>query len=133
MKANLTPFISSQDARSQAEFYSHALGGEIQSTITFGEIPGTPEENKDKVMYMAMTVAGGNDLFLSDSFGPVSTGGGIAFALSFDDEAEAREAYANLGKGGTDKYPFVMQPWGAYYGEVVDKFGITWQIVKQGK
>lgn len=133
MKANLTPFISSEDARAQAEFYLQALGGEIQSTITFGEIPGTPEEHKDKVMYMAMTVAGGNVLFMSDSFGPVSTNGGIAMALSFGDEAEAREAYANLGKGGTDKYPFALQPWGAYYGEVVDKFGITWQIVKQGQ
>ncbi|PUA37572.1 hypothetical protein C8Z91_19730 [Paenibacillus elgii] len=133
MKANLTPFISSQDARAQAEFYSQALGGEIQSMITFGEIPGTPEEHKDKVMYMAMSVAGGNALFMSDSFGPVSKNGGIAMALSFGDEAEAREAYANLGKGGTDKYPFALQPWGAYYGEVVDKFGVNWQIMKQGQ
>jgi PhnB protein len=111
--------------------YSQALGGEIQSVMTYGQTPGTPEAMKDKVMHMVMTVAGGNMLFLSDAFEPGGGSRGIALALSFESEAEAREAFANLGEGGSVKYPFELQPWGAYYGEIVDKFGITWQIVKQ--
>ncbi|MDF2650573.1 MAG: hypothetical protein K0Q73_6378 [Paenibacillus sp.] len=121
----------SEDARKQAELYSQALGGEIQSVMTYGQTPGTPEAMKDKVMHMVMTVAGGNMLFLSDAFEPGGGSRGIALALSFESEAEAREAFANLGEGGSVKYPFELQPWGAYYGEIVDKFGITWQIVKQ--
>ncbi|MBB3068814.1 PhnB protein [Paenibacillus baekrokdamisoli] len=94
-------------------------------------MPDTPEAVKDKVMHMVLTVAGANTLFLSDSFEPVNGSRSITIALTYDVEAEAREAYSNLGEGGTIKFPFDLQPWGAYYGEVVDKFGVTWMIVKQ--
>ncbi|WP_410770355.1 VOC family protein [Fontibacillus sp. BL9] len=134
MTTQMNPYIFSNDARAQAEFYSSALGGEIQSVMTFGQIPGTPEENKDKVMHMVLTVAGGNVLFLSDSFEPVTANSSrsMALALTFNDLAKAQEAYAGLGKGGTDKYPLELQPWGAHYGEVEDKFGILWQVTTQG-
>jgi len=131
MKAQLTPYLMSEDARTQAEMYRHALEGEILSVMTYGQTPGTPEALKDKVMHLAMTVAGGNTLFLSDSFEQGGSSRGIALALAFESEAEAREAFGNLGEAGTVKYPFELQSWEAYYGEVVDKFGITWQIVKQ--
>lgn len=131
MTAKLTPYISSKDARTQADFYIRALGGEIVSIMTHGQIPNAPEELKDKVMHMTLSVAGGNLLFLSDAFESLSSNRSIALGLSFGDETQAREAYAQLGQGGTNKYPFEMQPWGAYYGEVEDRFGITWQIVSQ--
>jgi PhnB protein len=131
MKAQLTPYVISEDARTQAEAYRKALDGKVQSVMTYGQTPGTPEAIKDKVMHLAMTVAGENMLFLSDSFGAADGSRGIALALSFEIESEAREAFGNLSEDGTVKYPFELQPWGAYYGEVVDKFGITWQIVKQ--
>lgn len=71
MKANLTPYIVSKNAREQAEFYIQALGGEAQSVMTHGQLPGAAEEIKDKVMHMALSLAGGNVLFLSDAFSPV--------------------------------------------------------------
>ncbi|GGA14581.1 hypothetical protein GCM10008018_69350 [Paenibacillus marchantiophytorum] len=49
----------------------------------------------------------------------------------FGDASEAETAYAKLSVGGESKYPLALQPWGAYYGEVVDKFGVTWMITKQ--
>ena len=55
--AKLTPYIFSEDAKAQAEFYTQALGGEILSVQTHGEIPGTKEELKDKVMHLSL-VAG---------------------------------------------------------------------------
>lgn len=48
--AKLTPYIFSEDAKAQAEFYISALGGEILSVKTFGELPGSNEEMKDKVL-----------------------------------------------------------------------------------
>lgn len=132
MNANLTPYIVSKDARAQAEFYTQALGGEVQSVMTHGQLPGAAEEIRDKVMHMVLTVAGGNVLFLSDAFGPVGTEGSIALGLSFGDADTARQAYSNIAEGGTQIYPLELQPWGAYYGEVVDKFGIKWMIVQQG-
>lgn len=108
-----------------------SLGGEIQFFTTYGETPGTPEAIKDKIMHLALNVAGSNTLMFADSFEPVSYNRNISLSLNYDDETEARTAYAKLSEGGESKYPFALQPWGAFYGEVIDKFGVTWMITKQ--
>lgn len=130
MGAQLNSYLMSEDARSQAYFYVESLGGEILSLKTFDEAPGTPEAMKDKVMHLSLMVAGSNILMISDSFEPVSSSRSISLALTYDIESEAREAYTKLGVGGENKYPFALQPWGACYGEVIDKFGVTWMITK---
>ncbi|NOU72717.1 VOC family protein [Paenibacillus sp. LMG 31458] len=131
MGAQIHSYLMSGDARGQANFYVESLGGEIQFLTTFGETPRTPEAMKDKVMHLALTVAGTSTLMISDSFEPVSYNRSISLALNYDDVSEARTAYAKLSEGGESIYPLALQPWGAYYGEVVDKFGVTWMITKQ--
>ncbi|MFS0722404.1 VOC family protein [Paenibacillus sp. 1P07SE] len=131
MGAQMNAYLMSEDARGQANFYIEALGGEIQFLTTFGETPGTPEVMKDKVMHLALTVAGTNTFMMSDSFEPVAYNRSICLSLTYNDEAEARTAYTKLSEGGESKHPFSLQPWGAYYGEVVDKFGVTWMVSKQ--
>ncbi|MFD0618340.1 VOC family protein [Paenibacillus sp. GCM10027629] len=130
MGAQIHAYLMSEDARGQANFYVESLGGEIQFLTTFGETPGIPEAMKDKVMHLALTVAGTNTLMMSDSFEPVSYNRSISLALNYDEVSEAQTAYAKLSEGGVSKYPLALQPWGAYYGEVVDKFGVTWMITK---
>lgn len=85
MGAQIHSYLMSEDARGQANFYVESLGGEIQFLTTFGETPGTPEAMKDKVMHMALTVAGTNTLMISDSFEPVSYIRSIILALNYDD------------------------------------------------
>ncbi|MDP4095553.1 VOC family protein [Paenibacillus sp. P96] len=131
MTAQLNAYIHSEQARAQATFYTQALGGEVLSVMTYGEMPGTPEATKDKVMHMVLSIAGGNLLFLSDSFEPVRGKRFISLALTYENEEDARQAFTNLAKDGAVKFPFDLQPWGAHYGEIEDKFGVHWQIVKQ--
>lgn len=131
MGAQISAYLMSEDARSQANFYIAALGGEIQFLATYGEVPGTPEAMKEKVMHLALTVAGTNTLMFADSLEPVSYNRSTSISIVYDDLAEATAAYANLCQGGESKYPFALQPWGAHYGEVIDKFGVTWMITKQ--
>ncbi|MDI4647955.1 VOC family protein [Cohnella hashimotonis] len=131
MKAQLNAYIQSEDAREQAGFYAKAFGGQIVSVMTHGQLPDAPADMQNKVMHLVLEVAGGNVLFLSDTFASASGGRAVSLALNFADEEEAREAFENLAGGGTVKFPFALQPWGAYHGEVEDKYGIHWQIVKQ--
>lgn len=131
MGAQIHSYLMSEDARGQANFYMESLGGEILYLNTFGEIPGTPEAMKDKVMHLTLRVAGTNTLMMSDSFEPVAYNRSICLALNYDELSEASNAYAKLSEGGESKYPLALQPWGAYYGEVVDKFGVTWMITKE--
>lgn len=130
MGAQINTYLMSEDARGQANFYIESLGGEIRFLTTFGETPGTPEAMKDKVMHLTLILAGTSTLMMADSFEPVSYNRSISISLSYDNVSEAETAYANLSEGGESKYPFALQPWGAYYGEVVDKFGVTWMITK---
>jgi PhnB protein len=129
MQAQLNAYIQSGDAKTQAGFYAQALGGEIVSVMTLGQLPGTPEEQRDKVMHLVLSVAGGNVLFLADSNGLAGGGRSISLSLSFGDLEQARQAFANLSEGGTVRYPFEQQPWGAHYGELEDRFGVNWMIV----
>lgn len=125
--ASLKPYIISEDARTQADFYVQSLGGEIVSVATHGELMGAQNEWKDKVMHMCLAVPGGN-IFMADAVEPVAQGTGIALTIEFDTEAEASEAFAKLAAGGQVKYPLEAQPFGVYLGELTDKYGIVWMI-----
>ncbi|WP_115993253.1 VOC family protein [Cohnella lupini] len=126
--ARLVPYIFSEDAKSQAEFYVKALGGEIRSVQTFGDLPGSAEELKNKVIHLDMEAAG-VPLFLSDSpSGPIHRGNGTDLSLIFGTEDEAREAFAKLSEGGVVKDPLQVQFWGALFGRLEDKFGVSWQV-----
>lgn len=52
-----------------------------------------------------------------------------AYLMSKDAKSQANFYIDSLG--GESKYPFALQPWGAYYGEVIDLFGVTWMITKK--
>jgi PhnB protein len=125
---NLTPYILSDDARSQAEFYKQTLDGEILSLMTHEQLMGAQHEFKDKVMHLSMVVAGGSSIFMSDS---LDQGPGISLSISYKTESEASEAFSKLAIGGKVKYPIELQPFGLFYGELTDKYGITWLITTE--
>ncbi|MDF2958547.1 MAG: hypothetical protein K0S39_282 [Paenibacillus sp.] len=131
--AKLTPYIMSEDSRAQAEFYIRALGGEILSVMTHGQLPDAKESMKDKVMHLSL-VAGGINFFMSDSvFGTISRGNGMNLSLEFETEAEAREAFDKLAEGGSIKYPLEPAFWGALFGQVEDKYGVLWMVSSESK
>jgi len=133
MMAKLTPYIMSEDARAQAEFYTQALGGEILSVMTHGQLPDAEQSMKDKVMHLSL-VAGGVQFFMTDFvFGSVSRGNGMYLNLDFETEAEAREAFDNLAEGGNVKYPLQRAFWGALFGQLEDKYGVLWMISSEAK
>jgi len=131
--AKLVPYIFSEDARSQGQFYVDALGGEFVSVLTFGEAPGTPEELKEKIMHQHI-VAGGITIFMSDSPGrQIVRGNGTALSLVFDTDAEAHAAFDKLAAGGKVIDPLKQQFWGALFGMLEDKYGVEWQVSTEQK
>ncbi|MCK9906205.1 VOC family protein, partial [Frankia sp. Cpl3] len=125
--------IISEDARAQAEFYTHALGGEILSVMTHGQLPNAEEAIKDKVMHLSL-VAGGINFFMTECVcEPISRGNGINLSLEFATEAEAREAFDKLAEGGNVKNPLEPAFWGALFGQIEDKYGVLWMISNESK
>ncbi|KIL35041.1 glyoxalase [Cohnella kolymensis] len=127
----LKPYLISEDARSQAEFYIQSLGGEVVSVLTHEEATGVQNELKDKVMHMCIAVAGENNIFMADAVEPPTQGSGISLSIAYNTEAEAREAFEKLAAGGNVKFPFEFQPFGIFYGELTDKFGVSWMLTSE--
>ncbi len=129
--AKLTPYFYSEDARTQAQFYVDALGGQIGEQMTYGEAPDTDETMKDKIIHMAF-VAGGQNFYIADSMHePPVKSGGFDLSLAFATEQEASQAFTNLSVAGTILMPLEKQFWGSLFGRVEDKFGIKWQITTE--
>lgn len=130
--AKHTTYIMSEDARAQAEFYTYALGGEILSVTTHGQLPGAKEELKDKVVNLSLIAAGINFLMSDSVFEPIIRGNAVHLSLEFATETEAREAFEKLAEGGHVKYPLEPAFWGALYGQIEDKYGVMWMITTAG-
>ena len=48
---------------------------------------------------------------------------------SVDDVERARELIDKLlAAGGSVNMPFELAPWGSYYGQVFDRFGVMWSF-----
>jgi len=129
----LKPYLISINAREQADFYLNSLGGKIVSLTTHEEAMGTQSELKDKVMHMCLNLAGDNYIFMADAIEPSSPGTDIYLSIDYNNIAEASEAFRKLAEGGKVNYPFELQPFGIYLGEVRDKYGVQWMITSETK
>ncbi|MNI32698.1 hypothetical protein D3C73_866190 [compost metagenome] len=127
----MKPYLLSEDARSQAEFYTQSLGGKILSVTTHGQAMGAQHEFKDKVMHLCLVVAGENYIFMADAMEPFTQSSGISLSIAYKTEAEASEAFEKLAEGGNVKFPFELQPFGIFYGEFTDKYGVSWMITAE--
>ena len=68
--SKLTPYLGFDGNCTEAmRFYEAALGGKIETTLTFGESPMAeqcPAEHRHRVMHSALSLPGGGQLFAAD-------------------------------------------------------------------
>ncbi|ACZ32009.1 3-demethylubiquinone-9 3-methyltransferase [Xylanimonas cellulosilytica DSM 15894] len=133
----LNPYLSFKDqAKAALEFYQSVLGGELDVT-TFGDMPdmpGVPEGEGGLVMHGHLETPGGLTLMASDTgtmmpYVPATSG--VTVALTGAGAADldyVRSAYEKLLDGATETLPFELAPWGDHYGQLTDKFGVSWMF-----
>ena len=116
------------------KFYERALNAKVLRVQTFGDMPGKsqshlPEEAKDLVLNAHLKV-GNTDLMLSDTFPghPYQLGSQVTVALLINDPEESREIFGKLEDGGQVGMELQKTFWSPLYGQVTDKFGVTWQV-----
>jgi PhnB protein len=93
----------------------------------------TPDEDKDLVMHGQLDAPGGLTIMASDTpsfMEYVAPSAGVTVALTGgpEDHDYIRGAYEKLSDGATPGEPFELAPWGDYYGQLTDKFGISWMF-----
>jgi len=106
--------------------YRNIFNGNIESLMRFGDrFPG----NEDLIMHATLSF-GGNILMFSDGKpgDAVNYGNGLHLCISLSDEVEAERVFNALSEGGNVTMPLEKQFWGALYGQVIDRFGMSWMI-----
>ncbi|AOV07526.1 VOC family protein [Sporosarcina ureilytica] len=135
MSISLNPYlIFDGNTKEAVHFYEKALGGKVMGIMTFGDMPADPnypllEEMKDRVMHAHLKV-GDVDLMFSDTHPgmPFQQGNMIQLAIHPKEEARAREIFDALADGGEAIMPLQKTDWSPLYGQVKDKFGVTFQV-----
>lgn len=134
MSAQFFPYISFPGNGGEAMVYYHELFGGQLNAMTYGDFPTDPSEFPFEVDPAALAHAQldagavrltGGDAMSEDA--PALRNDVYSFLLQYDtvEEAEAMiEKFTSTG--GEIAMPFELAPWGAHYGQVLDKFGILW-------
>jgi PhnB protein len=127
----IIPFVSVNNALEAIEYYKEVLKAEMNQEMTMlSSIPGYEgEEYKGKVGHSTLIIQG-STIFLNDIIEsyPLTPGDNIQFVLDYETEAELRETFGSLAKDGKVVAELQEVHWGALFGTVKDKFGVTWQM-----
>ncbi len=135
--SRIDPYLNFNGNTEEAfNFYKSVFGGEFMGGIMrFKDAPESEkmsEEDRNKVMHIALPIGSGNYLMATDSlesFGPKLTfGNNCQIMISPDSKEEADRLFKGLSEGGKVEMPMQDQFWGAYFGSVADKFGVQWMI-----
>lgn len=135
--AKINPYLNFDGNAEEAfNFYKSVFGGEFKGGINrMRDAPGTEnlsDEEKNRVMHIALPIAGGDMLMASDiipSMGHKLVEGNNNYISIFpESRAEAERLFNGLSAGGNIEMPLDDMFWGAYFGSFADKFGVHWMI-----
>lgn len=124
------------------QFYRSVFRTEfVQGIQRFGDIPPDPAQPpmsdalKDLVLHVELPLLGGHILMATDApkeMGfTVTPGNNMHINLEPDSRAEADRLFQALSAGGNITMPMQDMFWGAYFGSVIDKYGISWMVNHQ--
>ncbi len=128
----IIPYLTfNGQARAAFEFYAKALGGQLLSLQTFGDVnPHAEEADKDRVMH-AILKAGNLTIMTSDTRSAdqlVQRGEMISLSINFTDEKTINDTFEALSEGSTIVMPLQDTFWDARFGILKDRFGIQWMF-----
>lgn len=113
--------------------YKKVFDGEVTSLMRWGEAPEDPnmvvaDNWKQKVMHAEMKFGGDLWIYLSDSWkeGQAKPGNHISVHLDVDSEETLKKYFSGLADGGEVTMPVDKTFWGAIYGSLIDKYGVSW-------
>lgn len=127
------------NAEEAFNFYRTVFGGEFASVMRWKDMPGgcgenraLPESEQNKIMHMSLPLGEGQVLMGNDSLnsngGPVNIGTNVHIVIGPDSQEQGDQYFARLSEGGTAIMPMQNTFWNAYFGILIDKFGIQWML-----
>lgn len=135
MKA-VNPYLNFKGNTEEAfNFYKSVFGGEFLAVIRFKDTPEAGRanpEDAEKIMHISLPLGKNNLLMATDALDAMghSLTSGNNFYLSIDAESEeeANRLFDALARGGKVEVPMEKMFWGAFFGQLKDRFGIHWML-----
>ncbi|WP_435106208.1 VOC family protein [Arhodomonas sp. AD133] len=120
------------DCREAFEFYERALGGRIETMMTYGEGSArdkVPAEAYERIMHVCLSLGGyrimGSDRPVTDAHQPIQ---GAYLVLGVADPDEAKRLFDILSGSGHVEMPMEETFWARRFGTTVDRFGVRWMV-----
>jgi PhnB protein len=133
MKALNVAIVFDGQAEAAFNYYKSIFGGEFKSFQRLKDIPNAPpmpDDEAEKILHVSLPV--GKALIMGmdmpKSRGALNAGNNFMVALDTESEEETTRLFNSLADGGSVSIPVGHQFWGAFFGMVTDKFGISWMI-----
>ena len=114
--------------REAMTFYQQCLGGELvmQKIAESPMAARMPSEMGAKILHSSLT-KGGIVLMASDMMGQgIVKGNSISLCVNCSSDDEINLFFKNLSKDGRVVEPLHQSFWGATFGTLTDKYGVTW-------
>lgn len=135
MSTQLSPYLSFRgNAREAMEFY-HSIFGGILTLNRYDSFPGVMggEHEAPKIMHGQLDAPDGFTLMaadMPDSMAelPEVTVGGSSVCIWGDDGEQIRAYWTALSERADIRMPFAKAPWGGSYGDLRDRFGVSWML-----
>lgn len=128
--AVLNPYLNFRgETREAMEFYASVFGGEATlSTFADFQMPGISEDEQDKIMHSQLLTPAGFTLMAADIPESMGTGPNAngTISISGDEVEEIRGYFDKLAEGGRVGMALEKAPWGDYFGQVTDRYGVDW-------
>lgn len=139
MSTSLIPFLEMNGSANEAiDFYENALDAKVVYVLRFGDMPENPEsplppEKKDWINYAILKI-GDSELQITDHVtgSTYEKGTQITIVVQTNDKNKANQYFEVLKQGGQVNEPMQANFFSPAYGNVTDKFGITFRILTRG-
>ncbi|GAA4689027.1 VOC family protein [Nocardioides nanhaiensis] len=128
----LNPYLQLRgEAREALDFYHGVFGGEA-SAMTYADAGGMglPQGEQHLVMHASLDAGPQLRLMLADltDDAPDAPNGVIMLSGPADDGPTLTRWFEALADGGSVAVPLELAPWGDHYGQVTDRFGVSWMV-----
>lgn len=133
---SIHPYLNFMGRTEEAfNFYRSVFGGKFATFQRFKDVPGgekMPEADQEKIMHISLPIGNGTLLMGTDALESMGQslhfGNNFYLSISPGSQEEADEIFNKLANGGQITMPMDKAFWGAYFGMLIDPFGVQWMI-----